>query len=208
MRVIDILDQLSIIYGQPTSAIMEQNDATFQGPYLATSALEVLFHCIENCAKIALLGRNPNTDYQLINNVIRLLLITSLYTRPFEEWDRLKSQAQTWIGLHTMIQEAFKRCLNATAPMADHHGYALALPFQQKAFRVLAEEGSNEDSTAATAATQVAALTYQSQLTTSTGANSSQHQEQQMAHISATNVHIAANQHATGDTLHHTILHN
>jgi hypothetical protein len=47
-------------------------------------------------------------------------------------------------------------------------------------------------------ATQVAALTYQSQLTESTTANNSQRQEQQMAQI-------AAVQSATHETLHHII---
>jgi hypothetical protein len=68
-------------------AVLEINDATFCGQYSAADAPEVLFRLIKYCAKVALLGQTPYTDWQLINNVIRLLLTTGLYVRPFEKWD-------------------------------------------------------------------------------------------------------------------------
>jgi hypothetical protein len=129
MRVWDILDQLSSIYGQLTLAVLEIINATFRGQCLAANALEVLFWCIEGCAKVALLGHNSYTDQQLINNAICLLLTTGLYVRPFEEWDRLVPAAQTWVPICTLIQEAFQCRLNATVPTAGHHGYAPTLPF-------------------------------------------------------------------------------
>jgi hypothetical protein len=89
MHVINILDQLSTIYGQPTPAIFEMNDAVFHSPYSAADATEILFRCIEECAKMALLGCNLYTDRQLVTNAIRLLLATGLYIWPFKEWDCL-----------------------------------------------------------------------------------------------------------------------
>jgi hypothetical protein len=73
-----------------------------------------------------------------------------------------------------MIQNSFQRCLNATAPIAGHQGYAPALPFhfQQNTFGAL-EESEDNDNNVKTIATQVAALRYQSQLTASTAANTS-----------------------------------
>jgi hypothetical protein len=68
MHVIDILDQLSTIYCQPTPAILETNDAVFRSPYTATNVPEVLFRRIGECAETALLGHNPYTDRQLITN--------------------------------------------------------------------------------------------------------------------------------------------
>jgi hypothetical protein len=127
MHVIDILDQLSTIYGQPTLAVLEMKNTVFCSPYLVADALEVLVHRIKGCAKMAFLGKNLYTDCQLITNAIRLLLTTSLYTLPFEEWDHLTPMNQTRITLCTMIQKAFQWRLNATAPTARHHGYALAL---------------------------------------------------------------------------------
>ncbi len=44
MCIIDILDQLSRIYGQPTSAVFKTNNAILHSPYLAADAPEVLFH--------------------------------------------------------------------------------------------------------------------------------------------------------------------
>ena len=143
MSVQDILDQLSSIYGQPTPAAMEINNGAFRGVYSATDAPKVLFWCIEDCAEIGILGRNPYTDHQLLQNAIRLLLTTGLFVRAFEEWDRLQPAAQTWVARRMMIQEAFQHKLNATAPTAGHHGYAPALPYQN-AFGALAEDDNDE----------------------------------------------------------------
>jgi hypothetical protein len=103
MQVIDILGQLSMIYGQPTPAILETNDTLFCSPNLAANAHEVLFHRIKESAHTTLLGCNPYTGWQLVTNAICLLLTTGLYTRPFKDWDRLALGAQTWIALWTMI---------------------------------------------------------------------------------------------------------
>ena len=122
-------------------------------------------HCLE---------KNPYTDKQLITNMIRLLLTTGLYIRAFEDWDQLTDAAKMWIELRRLIQEAFQRRLNATAPTVGHQGYAPALPFQHNAFGALAGNNSDEDDSTETVATQMVALTYQSQLTATTAANSSQ----------------------------------
>jgi hypothetical protein len=99
MSVRDILDQLSSIYGQPTLAAMEINDTAFCGVYSAADAPKVLFRRIEDCAEIAILGRNPCTNRQLLQNAIHLLLTTGLYVKAFEEWDCLQPAAQTWVAL-------------------------------------------------------------------------------------------------------------
>jgi hypothetical protein len=62
MRVLDILNQLSATYGQPTPAVLEANNHIFHSPTLATNAPKVLFRHIKECAKKALLGQNPYTD--------------------------------------------------------------------------------------------------------------------------------------------------
>ncbi len=120
-----------------------------------------------------LLGQNPYTNKQLITNMICLLLTTGLYVSAFEDWNLLPEPNKKWIELCRMIQDAFQRRLNATAPTAGHQGYAPALPFQKNAFRALAGKDLENDS-ADTVATQMAALTYQSQLTATTAANLSQ----------------------------------
>ncbi len=184
MCVMSILDQLSNNYGKPTPMELDGNDTRFRSPYFAADPPELLFRRIEKCAEIALLGRDPYTDRQLINNAIRLLLTKGLYLCPFEEWDRLLPQAQMWIALCALIQESFQRCLNATSPTTSHQRYAPALPHQQNASGALAKANTDDDSVE-TVVTQVPALTYQSQLTVSTTANSCQCQEQQLAHLAA-----------------------
>ncbi len=107
MRVIDILNQLSATYRQPTPATLEENDHNFRSPMSAADPPEVLFQCIEECAETALLGKNPYTNKQLIMNAICLLLSTGLYIRAFKDWDQLSEVAKTWIKLHQIIQDAF-----------------------------------------------------------------------------------------------------
>jgi len=48
MRVIDILDQLSLIYGQPTPTALDANNHIFRSPTSAADAPEVLFRRIKN----------------------------------------------------------------------------------------------------------------------------------------------------------------
>jgi hypothetical protein len=73
------LDQLSTSYGQPTPVAMEINNAMFFGQYSTAYTPKVLFRCIKNCTEIAIMGNNPYTDCQLINNAVLLLLTTGLY---------------------------------------------------------------------------------------------------------------------------------
>ena len=84
----------------------------------AADAPKVLFRRIKECAKKALLGQNPYTDKQLITNTICLLLTTGLYIHAFDDWDQLAETAKTWIEFRQLIQEAFQRLLNVTAPTA------------------------------------------------------------------------------------------
>ncbi len=85
-----------------------------------------------------------------------------------------------------VFQEAFQQHLKATAPTAGHQGYASAMPHQQNAFGILRETTANSDNESAdTDATQVAASTYQSQLTASTVVNLIQGAEQQFAHLAS-----------------------
>jgi len=163
-------------------------------------AVFIWLQMLPRCAEIVILGCNPYTDCQLLQNAIRLLLTTRLYIRAFEEWDHLQPVAQTWVALRTMIQEAFQRRLNATAPTAGHHGYAPALSYQN-AFGALAEDDDDEDgeeSIAESVSNHLAVLTYQSQMTASTAATTMQRNSQQLANIEA-------NQQAMHSTLHQII---
>ena len=97
-----------------------------------------------------------------------------------------------------MIQEAFQRRLNATAPTAGHHGYPPALPYQNAFGAFASDDDDNDDgaeSVTESLSNHLAALTYQSQMTASTAATTMQRNSQQLANIKA-------NQQATHNTLH------
>jgi len=99
MTTVTILDQLSSVYGKPTSATLKANDTIFRSPYSAADAPEVLFRRIEDCAEIATLGNNPYTDKQVILMAVRHLLTTGLCIRAFEDWDLLNPADRTWVEL-------------------------------------------------------------------------------------------------------------
>ncbi len=104
---------------------------------------------------------------------------------------------QTWVELCRIIQDAFERCLNATAPTASHQGYAPALPYMlNNAFSALGQANeTNGDDSVDTIATQMAAVTLQSQLTASTAANSSQRHNQAVQALAQQQHLLHANQH-------------
>jgi hypothetical protein len=93
-----------------------------------------------------------------------------------------------------MIQEAFQRRLNAIAPTAGHQGYAPAHPIQQNAFGALAANDLDDDS-ANTIASQMVALTYQSQHTATTAANLSHQMNQYMQTLAQQQDLLYQNQH-------------
>ncbi len=88
--------------------------------------------------------------------------------------------------------------MNATAPTASSHGYAQAQPFSQNTFGALEANNTEQESINGSVAPQVAALTYQSQLTANTAANTSMRQEQQLGHL-------AAKQHMMHKNMHQLI---
>jgi hypothetical protein len=203
MKVMDILNQPNNIYGKPTSAALESNNNVFRSPYSAANAPKVLFCRIEDCAKVALLGKSSCTDKQLILTAIRLLLGTGLYVCTFKDWDLLVEANQTWIELRCIIQEVFQRHLNATAHTSGHQGYAPALPYMMNnAFGALGHiANDNGDNSANTVPTQVAALTLRSQLTANTVANTLPRQDQLYQQLAHQQTLLHANQHQILDQL-------
>jgi hypothetical protein len=126
-----------------------------------------LFRRIEDCQEVQILGEDPYTAQQLLNNAVRLLLQCGLYTRDFEDWDRKPRSDRIWTNLKIFVQECYTRRLNASSITSGAQGYV------QNAFAVLQEESEEEDDDVQTVITQMAALTTQSQLTANTTAENS-----------------------------------
>jgi hypothetical protein len=126
---------------------------------------KVQFRRIENCQEVQVLGEDPYTQVQLLNNAVCLLLGCGLYLRDFEEWDRCAEVDKTYLQLKPFAQAAFQRRLNATGNTTGQHGYI------QNVFNALAEESDDDvDDDVATIVTQLAAMTNQSQLTAASAA--------------------------------------
>ena len=163
----EMFDQITTTYGRPTPAALLHNDTLFRSVYSPNDAPEVLFRRIEDCQEVQILGEDPYTPQQLLNNAIRLLLQCGLYTRDFEDWDRKPSADRIWINLKTFVQECYTRRLNASNITSGAQGYV------QNAFAALQEESEDDDDDVQTVITQMAALTTQSQLTANTTAENS-----------------------------------
>jgi len=107
----------------------------FRSVYSPQDAPEVLFRRIEDCQEEQILGEDPYTVQQLLNNAVHLLLQTGLHTRDFEDWDRKIAADKIWTNLKTFIQEAYTRRLNATSITTGAQGYV------QNAYAALARIG-------------------------------------------------------------------
>ena len=132
--------------------------------YSPQDVSEVLFRRIKDCQEVQIIGEDPYTAQQLLNNVVRLLLQTGLYTRDFEDWDRKIAANKIWTTLKTFVQECYTRRLNATSITTGAQGYV------QNALAALAEESDDDNDDVHTVIMQMAASTTQSQLTASTAA--------------------------------------
>ena len=109
-----------------------------------------------------MLGEDPYTPTQLLNNAIQLLLGRGLYLRDFEEWDCKIPTKKIWINLKPFIQEAYQHRLNATTNTTGQHGYV------QNGYAILKVNKDDDhelDDDVATVTTHLAAMTTQSQLT-------------------------------------------
>ena len=83
----EMFNKIMSTYGKPTPAALLQNDTLFRSTYSPNNAPKVLFRRIEDCQEEHILGEDPYTAQQLLNNAVRLLLQCRLYTRDFDNWD-------------------------------------------------------------------------------------------------------------------------
>ena len=94
----------------------------------------MLFRRIEDCQEVQILGEDPYTAQQLLNNAVHLLLQTRLYNRDFKDWDRKIAADKTWTTLKTFVQECYTRRINVNSITPGMQGDV------QNAFAALAEE--------------------------------------------------------------------
>ncbi len=98
----EMFDQITVTYGKPTPAALLQNDMLFRSAYSPNNAPE-------DCQEVQILGEDPYTAQQLLNNAVRLLLQCGLYTRDFDDWDQKPSADRIWINLKMFVQDKPRR---------------------------------------------------------------------------------------------------
>jgi hypothetical protein len=105
-----ILTQLETLYGKPTVNIIWNNNVLFTSDFNPLYAPETLFHRIEQCQEVAIIGATPYTAAQLVNNMMHLLLKSGIFpTREFEQWDAI--QNKSWPVLKTFVHGTYAHIL-------------------------------------------------------------------------------------------------
>jgi hypothetical protein len=101
-----ILAQLGNLYGKPTANIIWNNNILFAANFSSVDAPEMLFHQIEQCLEVAIIGTTPFTAAQLVNNTMHLLLKSGIFpTREFESWDAIPNK--TWPVLKNFVHGVY-----------------------------------------------------------------------------------------------------
>jgi hypothetical protein len=110
MSIQEILTQLETAYGKPTPMALHNNNLLFRSPVATNDAPELLFYRIEQCKKIATLAGDPDTQMQIINTDVRILMqVQVLPLKEFDTWEQPPNK--TYLGLKTFIHEAYTRHL-------------------------------------------------------------------------------------------------
>jgi hypothetical protein len=82
---IDDAFKLTSTYGRPDPVALLQNDTLFRSIYSPLDAPKVLFRQSKDCQEVQILGKDPYTPQQLLNNAVHLFLQCGLYTRKFTD---------------------------------------------------------------------------------------------------------------------------
>jgi hypothetical protein len=113
MNIQLILAQLEIFYGKLTANIIWNNKVLFTTNFNPLDAPEMLFHRIEQCQEVVIIGATPYKSVQLVNNTMHLFLKSGIFpTREFESWDAV--QNKTWPVLKTFVHGTYARKLIAS----------------------------------------------------------------------------------------------
>ena len=124
MSIAEIFAQLTNTYGQPTPAMIFENDSIFRQLHDPRAPPELLFRRLENCQEIATLGAVGYTPAQMLANTTHLLQVCGHYTLEFREWIARPAHTQTYAYLKTFIQEAYSRRLQLAGQTTGEAGFA------------------------------------------------------------------------------------
>jgi hypothetical protein len=85
MSIINILDQLQVLYGKPNMMTLYTNNTLFRSPLTTGNSPKMLFYRIEQCQEIQRIGNLPYSKEQIIANVVRILFQANIF--PLKEFN-------------------------------------------------------------------------------------------------------------------------
>ncbi len=99
-----ILLALQTVYGIPSPAKRNANDALFSAPWNTAEPIETFFDRLEDCYVAAIITSPPYTMEQMITRAIMAIQITGLYSQALTEWnDHSMHMGRPQTALHHSI---------------------------------------------------------------------------------------------------------
>ena len=173
LLVRDLLHYLFQHYGRILPHALADNDKQFRKAWDPSSPFETLIDQIETAQELAIDGRQPYSQPQILSNALHLVQSTGVYAEDCKKWTAKPEPEKTWTNFkkHFLAaQEQFR--LQQTAQHSGYLGYLLDQQINEKCIPIL--EAANSIVTASTAreedlstlsATHTAYAAQQSKLT-------------------------------------------
>lgn len=150
MSIQDILSQLEMTFGRPSGTVLFSNNTTFTAPFNPAETPETLFRRVEECQEVAVLGRTPYSNAQIVGTTMYLFQQSGIFpTREFETWEAVTPK--TWPALKLHVQGAFQRKLVANSMRATSG--AMGYAPNHNAYNAFVGDDDSSVDTAHTAAT-------------------------------------------------------
>ena len=118
-----ILLVLRTLYGRPTPAEKQANNALFGAPWNPADPIETYFDRLEDCFVTAIIATPPYTMAQMMDMAMMTLQITGLYSVALTEWERTPPVDKTWDALKSHFATAYNLRLISGTTTAGHAGY-------------------------------------------------------------------------------------
>jgi hypothetical protein len=105
-----ILLALRTVYGIPSQAKRDANDALFSAPWNTAKPMETFFDQLEDCYIAAIMASPPYTMEQMMTRPIMTIQITGLYSQALIEWNGMPTAVCTWDALKLHFTTVYIIC--------------------------------------------------------------------------------------------------
>ncbi len=114
MSILDILNQLNMLYRHHEPMTLIQNNALFCLPFRATHAPERFFWCIEQCQEFQVMAGNPYSNMQQMTNTVQVLVALCIFPmHKLEDWEAMAIKFKSYMILKIFIHAVYAHLLVA-----------------------------------------------------------------------------------------------